>query len=289
MAAPFFSVVVPTCDRWETLAATLERLAPGRQALPADNYEVIVTDDGASDATGRRLAAEFPWVRWFAGPRRGPAANRNHGAKQARGTWIAFTDDDCLPEPGWLAAFAQAIAAQPGVQVCEGRTYAERPRLHPLEVSPINDAGGNLWSCNFAVRRELFAEIGGFDERFPFASMEDSELNLRLKKKDISRAFVRDAGVLHPWRRIADWRKHFARQIESRLIFEEIHPGGGFLPWWRLAIVDVQLLYREQLPWLWNLRGEMLRLMPMLWWSMLVELYYAWRRPPAASFRRSAG
>src|SRR5262249_13064218 len=76
--------------------------------LPADRYEVIVTDDGAP--TSEQLVAErYAWVSWGPGPRRGPAANRNAGARRSGQEWIAFTDDDCVPDPGWLAAFAAAV------------------------------------------------------------------------------------------------------------------------------------------------------------------------------------
>ena len=51
----------------------------------------------------RFLAQQYPWVSWGRGPRRGPAANRNAGALRARGEWLAFTDDDCVPDPNWLA------------------------------------------------------------------------------------------------------------------------------------------------------------------------------------------
>jgi glycosyltransferase involved in cell wall biosynthesis len=103
------SVVIPTRHRNKALAECLQRLAPGVQTLPADGYEVIVTDDGSVTTAEVLVRERFPWARWTAGPRRGPAANRNHGASVARGDCLAFTDDDCLPSPGWLAAFAAAM------------------------------------------------------------------------------------------------------------------------------------------------------------------------------------
>lgn len=93
------SVIIPTCDRNEQLAKCLDCLAPGVQTLPAEQYEVIVTDDG-SDLTAEQMILErYLWARWVAGPRIGPAANRNNGVQYARGEWLAFTDDDCLPDP----------------------------------------------------------------------------------------------------------------------------------------------------------------------------------------------
>src|SRR6187397_213719 len=119
-STPSFSVVIPTCHRNEALALCLERLAPQRQAcmqlaagpvvagnepmtLPVlGTYEVIITDDGRDSTAEELVGRRFPWAKWTAGPKQGPAANRIHGATLAKGEWIAFTDDDCLPDSGWL-------------------------------------------------------------------------------------------------------------------------------------------------------------------------------------------
>jgi GT2 family glycosyltransferase len=204
-SAPRFSVVVPTCRRDDALALCLTRLAPGTQTLPAGDYEVIVTDDGAeanatTSPTAALLARAFPWTRWIAGPRRGPAANRNHGATAARGEWVVFTDDDCLPTAGWLAAYADTIAAAPAAEVVEGRTLANGERTAIDEEAPINTDGGFLWSCNFAMRRARFQAMGGFDEGFPGPAMEDVELCTRLRKERVPLRFAPEAVVRHPWR-----------------------------------------------------------------------------------------
>jgi GT2 family glycosyltransferase len=218
-----FSVVVPACARPEQLALCLTRLAPGAQTYPAENYEVIVTDDSADTSVRDLVENKFPWAKWVAGPRRGPAANRNSGAKLARGEWIAFTDDDCLPEAGWLAAFAAARVAQPAARVLEGRTYADRPQRSLLETSPINDNGGNLWSCNFAIENSLFRELGGFDERYIWATMEDMDLAERLRERGIGFPFIREAAVCHPWRK-RNARHTQTRQVPSVLLYLQLHP-----------------------------------------------------------------
>jgi GT2 family glycosyltransferase len=192
------SVVIPTCDRPAELAACLARLAPGAQTLAATEYEVIVTDDGQRSAEAA-LAKQFPWVTWVAGPRRGPAANRNCGARQARGEWLAFTDDDCEPDAGWLKAFALVVEAGEA-RVLEGRTSptGERSRLD-MEC-PANESGGCLWSCNFAIEKALFESVGGFDEEFPGAAIEDIDLHWRLREQGIAAQFVREARIGHAWR-----------------------------------------------------------------------------------------
>lgn len=232
------SVIVPTCRRNQELAECLERLAPGRQArmalvsrgaaeppaLERASYDVIVTDDGRGSTAEAMVRERFPWARWLQGPRRGPAANRNHGARHARGRWLAFIDDDCLPGSNWLDAFASGIpAAGSSPQVLEGRTQAMGERPHPLAQCPVNETGGCLWSCNFAIERGVFRDLGGFEEQFPYAAVEDIEFQIRLKKSGVTQQFLAGALVHHPWKqvRFLDVRR---KQVVSQLLLRKLHP-----------------------------------------------------------------
>ena len=211
-----FSVVIPTCGRPAALAECLDRLAPGRQELASAFYEVVVADDGAENATVREMVArDYPWVRWVAGPRQGPAANRNAGAAQARGDWFVFTDDDCLPCPRWLAGFAAHLDGHPESRVLEGRTDdGGAPPAGPFYTAPLNTQGGYLWSCNMAIARPLFLELSGFDEKFPYPHMEDVDLRLRLEDRGVRYEFVREACVDHLPRPLGSaWK--WARSRES--------------------------------------------------------------------------
>lgn len=204
-ALPTLSVVVPTFHRNADLARCLERLAPRAQALAADAYEVIVSDDGVASTAETMLRDRFPWARWVRGPRRGPAANRNCGARFARGAWLVFTDDDCLPEPGWLRAFAEAA---PGRSLLEGRTITDRPGYGPFETAPINERGGLLWSCNLAVRAQVFRDLGGFDEQFPSPHLEDVDFRERARQAGVPMEFIPAATIVHPPRPLAPvWRQ----------------------------------------------------------------------------------
>src|SRR5882762_3404290 len=102
MSEPLISVVIPTYHRNDLLARCLERLAPGRQTIDASRYEVTVTDDSKTSTAEAMVREQFPFATWIKGPQRGPASNRNYGARAGKGTWIAFLDDDCVPGPGWL-------------------------------------------------------------------------------------------------------------------------------------------------------------------------------------------
>lgn len=189
-------IVIPTCDRPDLLRRCLRAV----QTEAEPGVESIVTNDGGGSL--EFLAAEFPGVRFVEGPRRGPAANRNHGARQSRSDWIIFLDDDCEPQPGWLKACREAI--RPGTaDLLEGAVEAIGWTGHPLDERVENLLGGVFWSCNLAVRRSVFEKSGGFDEDFKQAAFEDMELAERLKRLGARTAFVQHARVLHPVRRLS--------------------------------------------------------------------------------------
>ena len=243
MSLTRLSVIIPTCHRNDLLALCLDRLAPGTQTLDAARYEVIVTDDGAAGTAEALVREQYPWAQWVAGPRRGPAANRNNGARQAKHEWLAFTDDDCLPSSHWLEAYAGAI--REGVQVYEGRTTCRAGITSPLYESPINLSGGNLWSCNFLAHARLFAEVGGFDEDFTMPSMEDTDLRERLKTRGEPISFVTEALVDHPPRRKPGGRG-LARKYEAnvRYWYKIGHRGAYLLTYLRHLKHQLHLLRR---------------------------------------------
>ena len=208
------SVVIPACNRPGSLAACLGRLAPGTQSLPADDYEVIVTDDSRDFAVRDMIREKYPWAQWTQGPRRGPAANRNHGARQARAAWLAFVDDDCVPSAGWLQALAVAL---PGADAIEGKTICPGKRDDPFEEHVENLSGGVLWSCNMAIRRDEFERAGGFDADFLEAGGEDMEFAWRVRRLGLATVFAEKAIVLHPPRQIG-WKGLWQRTWMIRWI-----------------------------------------------------------------------
>lgn len=216
----FFSVIIPTCNRNDLLARCLVRLLPEVQSLQGVDYEIIVSDDSSGTGAAAMIKEQFPMVQWVAGPRRGPAANRNNGARLAKGEWLVFLDDDCEPEQDLLANYVQAMQYG-NAWVLEGRIYTDEA-LSPLQTAPANLEGGHLWSCNFAILRQTFLEIGMFDEQFKYPNLEDNDLHLRLKNANISVLFLRDASVYHPPRNMPSPRQ-YARYHESWLYFHHKH------------------------------------------------------------------
>jgi len=195
------SVIIPTRNRNDFLGACLERLNPGAQSVSIDNYEVIVSDDSSDNISKEFVESKYSWVRWIEGPKKGPASNRNNGAKHAEGEWLVFIDDDCIPDADIIQAYLQGINEHKEILVFEGYISVDRAQRSFLEESPINTTGGYLWSCNFMISRQLFIDaLNGFDECYPYASMEDVDLHYRLKKINQSIIFLPAASVIHPWR-----------------------------------------------------------------------------------------
>jgi GT2 family glycosyltransferase len=195
------SVVVPTCGRPRELARCLQAIR--------DADEIVVTsDDGLEPPSGFFDTNKICWVK---GPARGPAANRNYGARVATGDWIAFIDDDCVADDGWLAALRSAAD---GADVVEGKTVCPDKTGHFLEDVVENLSGGEFWSCNLAIRRLAFEQLGGFDERFPIAGGEDLEFRSRIRKAGLRCRFEPGMQVYHFVRRLSpiQWFRKIFRQ-----------------------------------------------------------------------------
>jgi lipopolysaccharide/colanic/teichoic acid biosynthesis glycosyltransferase/GT2 family glycosyltransferase len=199
---PLVSVIVPAYNAAATLPECLAALQ--QQDFPRSQYEIIVVDDGSTDATA--ALAEAAGANVIRQCNAGPAAARNAGALAACGELLLFTDADCAPEPGWLAALAAALA-QPDVAGAKGayltRQTAHVPRFTQLEYEDRYDRMAGAASIDFvdtysaAYRRDVFLTNGGFDTIFPTASVEDQELSFRLAEKGYRLVFVPEARVYH--------------------------------------------------------------------------------------------
>lgn len=192
------SVIIPTCNRNDMLALCLSCLTYEKQNLNSLDYEIIVTDDSLNDNARSLIESTYPFARWVSGPKRGPAANRNNGAKYANGDIFIFIDDDCLPQSGLLSEYL-SIYANTDYGAVEGKIIADRERRRYDEESPLNENGDCFWSCNISVRRVIFEQLKGFDEGFPFPAQEDNDFYIRLKT--ITKTyFASKAIVIHPFR-----------------------------------------------------------------------------------------
>ncbi|MFD2569849.1 glycosyltransferase family 2 protein [Spirosoma soli] len=204
---PEFSVVIPTYQRPALLLKCLDAL--GRQQLPRDQFEIIVVDDGNSPETETAVALFARQIARAGGPlevrylgqpeRRGPAAARNRGWRAARGRIVAFTDDDCIPEPTWLPA---ALACfQRGAQVVTGQLrmpLPDNPSHYDRTTAFLETA--EFITANCFCRKTALERVGGFEEAFDIAWREDSDLQFKLIQAGIPIGKCPEAIIVHPMR-----------------------------------------------------------------------------------------
>lgn len=177
MSSPAICVVVATRNREERLAFLLDALA--RQTIGTDAFEVVVVRASDSDSRWTTPPGELQ-VR-FLSCDPGPAAQRNAGWRAGSGPLVVFTDDDCRPRPEWLERYLDAYEDES--TILQGRTSPDPDEIHLLHgrARSIDIDRADEWfpTCNIAYPRQLLERVGGFDEAFPTAWGEDTDLGLR--------------------------------------------------------------------------------------------------------------
>ena len=167
--------------------------------------EILVVDDGSTDDTAATVM-QFADVRLITQENAGPAAARNRGAREAAGSIILFTDDDCVPQPDWmehmLAPFRDSeIVGTKGAYRTRQRSllarfvqieYEDRYRLvaRQTDIDFID-------TYSAAFRRDRFLQMGGYDTSFPVACAEDVELSYRMSAHGWKMRFAPGAIVFH--------------------------------------------------------------------------------------------
>jgi glycosyltransferase involved in cell wall biosynthesis len=205
------SVVVPTRNR----ALQLERCLLSMQDLdhnPQFAWELIVVDNASQDGTKAVLKKFTPCLplRYVFEPSQGVSRARNRGIGEARYPILAFTDDDCLVSPNWLAAIAAEFEKQPDVSVLSGKVELKDPGDYPVAIR-MHDRAAKVTTldqiltmtigCNMAFRRAVFDHIGLFDPVFGkgtrIGSAEDLDLCYRALKAGSRIMYSPDMVVRH--------------------------------------------------------------------------------------------
>lgn len=200
-STPRISAIVCTRNGAATLRGCLDALE--KQSHP--NYEVLVIDDGSTDATPE-IARSFSFVRFIQQQPAGLSAARNHGAREATGEVIAYTDDDCIPDEDWLVRLAAAYD-DPAWVAAGGPNIPPSPRNRaesviadapgaPTHVLISDEEAEHLPGCNFSVRKDALLRIGGFSVEFVTAG-DDVDICWRLRAAGGKLRFVPGAMVWH--------------------------------------------------------------------------------------------
>jgi histidinol-phosphate phosphatase family protein len=199
-------LVIPTTGR-PTLGELLSGLAAQAERLTGG---LIVVDDR------RRAKGPLPSapaglegrLRVIRGRACGPAAARNSGWRRSSAEWVAFLDDDVLPEPHWVERLERDLAAAgPDVAAVQGRLMVPLPGARRPTDWERNTAGlerARWATADMAYRRADLLAVGGFDERFPRAYREDADLALRTVRRG-RRIVCGERRVMHPPRPASWW------------------------------------------------------------------------------------
>lgn len=200
------SIVVPTIGR-SSLSDLLASLA---RANGERCDELVVVDDRARAQLPLKVRddgvlAKRTMVVQSGG--RGPAAARNCGWMAATGEWIAFLDDDVIVAPDWKMALRRDVSVTEAVAATQGTIEVPLPQDRRPTDWERNVAGleRSLWiTADMAYRRVALQRVGGFDERFPRAYREDSDLALRVAR--LGYKIVRGSRrAMHPVRTADRW------------------------------------------------------------------------------------
>jgi len=191
--APFFTVVIPTYERHDKLWEVVEALAD----QTFTDFEVVVVDQSRERWPGRDSYPELELL-YIHTDVKGATLARNTGAFHARGTVLAFTDDDCLPFPEWLER-ARGYFDQEQLIGVEGLISSDK-RFDPNYRAVTNEGfeGLGFMTANLFLRREVFMAVDGFDPSFDHPHFrEDTDLGWRASAHG-QFAFAHDVCVYHP-------------------------------------------------------------------------------------------
>jgi mycofactocin system glycosyltransferase len=284
-AAPSVTVIIPTLDRAEELEDCLAAVAA--LDYPRDRLEVVVVDDGSTDAAAVARGADRYRARLFVnGRNRGPSYSRNRAARTSAADILAFVDSDCVPDRSWLRELVPYFA-WPRVGAVGGRTlgyYTESSLDRYEEVASsldmgrhfvINGKGTDAFyvpTCNLLVRRSAYAALGGLREDLHVG--EDVDLCWRLRSTGFYLVHAPEGLVRHKHRgRLGAALRRRAQYGTSEAVLHRLHPDKrkrfplAPAPLASVALVSAALLKREPrllplclCPFLWDGMRRMSRL-----------------------------
>lgn len=268
------SVIVAVKNAAEFIEQQLTALL---QQRPADDWEVIVADNGSTDGTrqlAERIASRDPRVHVIsAAERRGAGHARNVGASQALGPYLAFCDADDLVGDHWVDTMLNGLREHPFVsgpieldRLNDPRDVDTRGRwLGQPERTTFEGLFPFAASCNMGVRRDLFDAVGGFDQSF--LTGEDVELSLRLWCKGVDLAWLPEAAVHYRYRSglKSSWVQSYKYGMAAARIGAAAKSAGVAMPraqvrwrsWlWLVRHTPTAWLRSRRGHWIWVLAGK---------------------------------
>ncbi|MCZ8133150.1 MAG: glycosyltransferase family A protein [Steroidobacteraceae bacterium] len=263
MERPVVSLVVSSRNRARALPAHFDAIRGIRSTVP---WEYIIVDNGSTDETPTVITS---FTKGFHGecrglsePRLGASWGRNTGWTEARGSIIAFTDDDCYPSPDFVDNVARCFDEFPDLAFLGGRITLHDPTDLPITIQTSMERklippysvvrAGLIQSANLAIRRDALLVHGGYDVRLGAGtrfSAEDIELTARLSSRGLT-------GLYDPRPHVAHHHRRKTAEEGARLI-REYDRGRGAYYLWGICVPSVRKQFIRH--WLRSMRYRPLR------------------------------
>jgi glycosyltransferase involved in cell wall biosynthesis len=265
------SVIIPTYNNRDVLRKTIEGVLT--QDFPADQYEIVIADDGSTDGTADMVQAFPERVKYVAQANIGRSAARNLGVRAARGRILLFLDSDIWATPRLLAAHYRHYLPDTRWLGVQGRSLTHpdarvTPFMKAREITPDltirprrNLSPVHIITRNFSMLRADFDAVGGFDTGFTGYGWEDIELAMRLQPRGATFDYDPDALAYH----------YHIESLEG-LTRKLCQAGAGAVYFWRKHGRPFRLgLFLEVLPVMLPLKWFVFRtplFMPLIRWIL---------------------
>ncbi len=247
-----FSVIMCTCDRPDTIERAVRSIANQHYA----SFDLLVVDQSHSDETRHiveRLMEDHANLRYLHLDEVGLSRAYNAGVRHTQGTLLAFTDDDCVAPPEWLATIERSFAAEADTDLIYGQVLMPDELLVRENVEGVTPAlpiparrrmnrreGFHVFGmgANFAARRTIFDAIGGFDEILggggPLKSAQDFDYTYRVFRHGSTILLDPEVVVYHyGFRTLRDWpavERSYAIGVGG-FYFKHVRAGDPYAAW----------------------------------------------------------
>ena len=195
------------------------------------NYEIIVVDNASTDNTPKFIRTEYPKIKLVeTGLNLGYPAGNNIGVDNAKGDYIIILNPDTVADPNWLSQLIKPLEENPDIAFTTSKIllYDDHEKINtcansvhytgldfcrglyePSTSFSKNEEVGAISGCSFAIRKEVFKELRGFDPDF-FLYLEDVDLSWRARLAGYRIMFVPASIVYHKFRlSIAPWKEFY--------------------------------------------------------------------------------
>lgn len=228
---PKISVIIPAHNS----AGYIERLLVSLKRQTFSHFEVIVVDDASSDGTAE-VASRYCRVVRMA-QNRGAGAARNVGVRASKGNLLAFLDADCVVVEDWLEKLYGDFERNPEVSAVAsqyrgsvGGSFLEKFAFYELKHRELKKYVGRfvdrIFTCNFACRRQVFLDVGGFSEGFGGASCEDIKMGYELRRHGHKILWDESLGVYHLFRSsLRDYLRQQFKNVSDNAVVHWTDPG----------------------------------------------------------------